>query len=234
MWHGMAWHLTTRHGISQHDMAWHCMVWYGMARYGTAWHMTLHSLAWHGQGPPSVEPPRGRAYCNLPALLPWGHGSSSGTSSCSGSEPPKPFLHTPKTRGTPANVPLAPCLLVPCCGTPTPQTPPGTALPSPAKQVLPFIFGWRRGCKRSPAGAQPHCKPLQPHCKPLRCPLWAGCRQTTPSPRRVGATSTPEQGARLAPLTMCCPGLVASPAAPASDSPPPPSARCSAGQEGGG
>ena len=199
-WHGTAWHGKAWHGLAGCSMAWQGMVWHGKAWYGMTWH-SMASLCksprpkpaglgelYHLRCPQPSSPhavgavsagPLGRAYCNLPAPLPWGHDSSGGTRSCSGSEPPKQSPHTPETRGSPAAVPPAPPRpAVPRRGTPAPR-PPGTALPSPAKQVLPFIFGWRRGCKRSPAGAQPHCKPVQPHCKPLRCPLRAECRQTT-------------------------------------------------------
>lgn len=78
-------------------------------------------------------------------------------------------------------MPLAPLTSVPHSETPM-SWPLGTTLPSPTKQVLSFIFGWRQGCKRSPVGAQPHCNPLQPHCRPVYCLLWAGCKQTRPRP----------------------------------------------------
>lgn len=78
-------------------------------------------------------------------------------------------------------MPLTPLPLVSHGETPMPW-PLGTALPSPTKQVLSFIFGWRQGCKRSPAGAQPHCKALQPHSRALYSRLRAGCRQTAPVP----------------------------------------------------
>lgn len=79
---------------------------------------------------------------------------------------------------------------MPCCGTPTPW-PPGTALPSPAKQVLPFIFGWRRGCKRSPVGAQPHCKHLQTYCSPSAacCGQGAGRQLWYPLPTQTPQTA---------------------------------------------
>lgn len=58
----------------------------------------------------------------------------------------------------------------------------GTALPTPSKQVLSFIFGWCQGCKRSPAGAQPHYNPFQPHCRPIYCLLKGRVQAGTPVP----------------------------------------------------
>lgn len=175
LWHGIS------HGMAQHGMAWQCAAWHGLcdslhpkpAGLGDVYHSEVPS-AW------------------LPRVLPWGHSSSGSTRPCLGSDP-----HTPKTRGSPAAVPLAPLPSMPHVETHVPR-PLGTALPSPTKQVLSFIFGWHQGCKRSSAGAQPHCKPLQLHCRSLYCLLRAGCRQTPPSPcpqshhrRDIGTMSVP-------------------------------------------
>lgn len=138
--------------------------------------------------------------CTFPALLPWGRGSYGSTGTCLGPDPPEHSPHTPKTRGCPAAMPLAPLPSMPRGETPMPW-PLGTALPSPTKQVLSFTFGCCWGCKRSPAGAQPHSKSLQPHCRPLYCLLWAGCRQTdTPVP-------VPPQPPQVVRGHHVCPGV---------------------------
>lgn len=156
---------------------------HGIAQHGTAFVevSTPNQLGWVICTTPGALSLAAPMSCTFPALLPWGHGYYGSTGTCLGSDPPEHSPHTPKTRGCPAAMPLAPLPSMPQGETSMPW-PLSTALPSPTKQVLSFTFGWCWGCKRSPVGAQPHCKPLQPHCRPLYCLLWAGCRQTPLSP----------------------------------------------------
>lgn len=155
------------------------MAWPSLAQHGVAWQCAAqHSLCDSRHPKPTGLADLYHSRCPQPGsphVLPWEHSSSGSTRRCLGPDP-----HTLKTRGSPAAVPLAPLPSVPTVRHPC-HGPWARRCPPPPNRCLSFIFGWHQGCKRSPAGAQPHCKPLQPHCRFLNCLLQAECRQTPPS-----------------------------------------------------
>lgn len=246
----MAWHMT-----------WHSMAWHGMAWHDIAWPPfpkapTPNRLGWAScatLGAPSPAPP-------MPWVLflrdPRTRCTVTSEHCCPGDTAP---LAAPGHAQVP-NSQSSPCMLLktgapqlPCPQPPARQCPSAGhphhrrqawRCPPPPNRCCPLFLagaGAVRGAPRVPVPianpSSPTANPSSPIAKPstARCGQGAGRQPPSPlSPRRQGAMSTPGRRAQPAPLTMCCPGLVASPAAPASGSPPLPSAQCSVGWEPGG
>lgn len=213
-WHCTAWHSTLRHGMAQHGMARQGAAWHGMARHGMASlckspHPKPAGLGEpchpgypqpsspHAMGAVSAGPP-GRAYYNLPALLPWGQGFSGGTRSCSGSEPPKQSPHASRTRGSPGcHAPGPPAQRCPAAGHPRHGLQARRCPPLPNRCCPLFLAG--AGAVR---GALWVPSPIANTSRPTAAPPLpaAGRAQAdnfgTPCPRkhhrrRVGAVSAP-------------------------------------------
>lgn len=226
-------------------MAWHSTAWPPFAKAPTPNQLGWASLATPGAPSPAppmpwvlfLQDPWARctvtSLCRCPedtALLEApGHAQALNhqSSPCTLPKPGAPRLPCPQPRAR----------RCPTAGHPR-HSPRAQCCPPPPNRCCPLFLAGVGAVRGAPRVPSPIANPSSPIAKPsaARCGQGAGRQPLSPCKHRrrhMGAMSTLGRGAWPAPLTMCCPGLVASPAAPASGSPPPPSAQCSAGRDAG-